>query len=107
MMKKIAIFICLISSMTLIGCAGPYSPGFIFSDINIPACSPDDSSGLQPGSKTGTSEMVNYIGWIATGDASIQAAAKNGGIIKIKTVDVHYTTILGIVNTTTTTVTGE
>ena len=106
-MKKVSIFICLISSMMFIGCAAPYTHGIIFSDINIPACSPDDATGLQPGSKTGTSEMVNYLGWIATGDASIQAAAKNAGIKKVKTVDYHYSTILGIVNTTTTTVTGE
>jgi hypothetical protein len=105
-MKKIGFFICLISMVMLVGC-GPYCPGIIFSDIDVPLCSPDDASGLQLGSKTGTSEMVNYIGWIATGDASIQAAAKNGGITNVKTVDYHYDTILGIVNTTTTTVTGE
>lgn len=90
-----------------LGCAGPYTHGIIFSDITIPACSPDDASGLQPGSKTGVSEMVNYLGWIATGDASIEAAAKNGRIKNVKTVDVHYSTILGVVNTTTTTVTGD
>lgn len=106
-MKKIGFFISLISMVMLIGCAMPYSPGVIFSDIDIPACSPDDASGLNPGSKTGTSQMVNYLGWIATGDASIQAAANNGGISNVKTVDYHYNTILGIVNTTTTTVTGE
>jgi len=106
-MKKISFVICLISMVMFLGCAGPYTQGFIFSDMKIPGCSPDDSSGLQPGSKTGSSQMVNYIGWIATGDASIAAAAKAGGIKTVKTVDVHYTTILGIVNTTTTTVTGD
>jgi len=106
-MKKIAFIVCLISMFTMLGCAGPYTQGFIFSDMKIPACSPDDSSGLQLGPKTGTSQMVNYLGWIATGDASIDAAAKNGDIKTVKTVDVHYTTILGVVNTTTTIVTGN
>lgn len=106
-MKKIGFFIGLISMVMMLGCAGPYTHGVIFSDMKIPGCSPDSATGLQPGPKTGTSEMVNYIGWIATGDASIAAAAKNGGIKAVKTVDVHYTTILGIVNTTTTTVTGD
>jgi hypothetical protein len=106
-MKKIGYAILLISMVMFLGCAGPYTHGFVFSDMKKPACSPDDASGLQVGSKTGTSQMVNYIGWIATGDASIQAAAKNGGIKTVKTVDTHFTTVLGIVNTTTTTVTGE
>jgi hypothetical protein len=106
-MKKLGILICSMGMVMLLGCAMPYSPGFIFSDIDVPMCSPDDSSGLAPGPKTGTSKMINYFGLIATGDASIQAAAKNGGIIKVKTADFHYDTILGIINTTTTTVTGE
>jgi hypothetical protein len=106
-MKKIGFLICLMSIFMMVGCAGPYTHGVIFSDMKRPGCSPDDSSGLQPGSKTGTSQMINYIGWIATGDASIEAAAKNGHIKTVKTVDVHYETILGIVNTTTTMVTGD
>jgi len=60
-MKKIGFFICLISMVMFIGCAGPYCPGGIFSDIDVPMCSPDDASGLQPCSKTGTSKMVNYL----------------------------------------------
>jgi len=106
-MKKIGVFICLITMVMFFGCAGPYTHGLLFSDMTVPACSPDDSSGLKLGSKTGTSQMVNYVGLIATGDSSMEAAAKNGGIRNVKTVDVHYSTILGIINTTTTTVTGE
>ncbi len=106
-MKKMGAFIFLLSICMLVGCAGPYTQGGIISNYDFPMCSPDDASGLQIGSKTGTSQMVNYLGWIATGDASIQTAAKNAGITKVKTVDVHYDSLLGIVNTTTTKITGE
>ena len=106
-MKKAGLFIVLLSVMMLVGCATPYSPGIWYSKMDAPMCSPDDASGLQIGSKTGTSQMVNYVGVVAIGDASIQTAARNGGITKVKTVDVHYDSILGIINTTITKVTGD
>ena len=108
MIKKIGFFICLLSCIAFIGCACPYSQGMLFSDYHAPNCSPDGGNiGLQPGSKTGTSQMVNYLGLIAQGDASIQEAASNAGIKKVKTVEYQYNSILGIINTTTTIVTGE
>ena len=106
-MKKLVVLASLIGMVMLFGCAGPYTQGFIISDYMAPACSPDDASGLNIGSKTGEAMMVNYLGWIATGDASIQAAAANGGISKVKTVDYNYNSLLGIVNKTTTIVTGD
>ncbi len=51
--------------------------------------------------------MINYFGWVAIGDASISTAARNAGITKVKTVDVHYDSVLGLINTTTTKITGE
>ncbi len=108
-MKKLTILVSLVSIVMLLGlgCAGPYSPGFIVSDYDAPQCAPDDASGLDVGSKVGKAQMVNYLGWIAQGDASIQAAAENGGISKIKTSDYHYDSLLGIINKTTTIVTGD
>ncbi|MBC2715336.1 MAG: hypothetical protein HF978_08515 [Desulfobacteraceae bacterium] len=106
-MKKIGLFILLISICMLVGCARPYSPGLLISNYDYPASTPDDASGLQLGAKTGTSQMINYLGWVAIGDASIKTAAKDAGITKVKTVDVHYDSILGIINTTTTTITGD
>jgi len=107
MFKKIGILISLLSCIVFIGCAGPYTQGMFFSDYRAPACSPDDGSGLKPGSKTGKSQMINYVGFVAIGDASIQEAANNGDIKTIKTVEYQYNSIMGIINTTTTIVTGE
>lgn len=106
-MKKMGLFVLLVSICFLVGCARPYAPGAFISNTDVPMCSPDDASGLQVGSKSGSSQMINYLGLVATGDASVKAAAKNGGITKVKTMDVHFDNILGIIMTTTTNITGE
>lgn len=60
------------------------------------------------GSKVGTAKATGYLGVLFfNADASIQAAAKNGGITKISTVDLKQTSILGIIVTYETIVTGD
>ena len=60
------------------------------------------------GTKVGTAKATGYFGILFFGqDASIQRAAKNGGITHISTVDIKTTNTLGIVITYETTVTGE
>lgn len=60
------------------------------------------------GKKVGTAKATGYFGWIwLDQDASIQAAAKNGGITKISTVDVKYENILNIITSFETVVTGD
>ena len=59
-------------------------------------------------------QLLDLIAWIAsflvliaTGDASIRAAAKSAGITKIHHVDHHSTNMLGFVATYTVIVYGE
>ena len=64
------------------------------------------------GSKVGTAQATSYLGPIGYGfsfnqDASIQTAAKNGGITKISTVDMKVTNTLGLIYTYETIVTGN
>ena len=60
------------------------------------------------GSKVGTAKATGYLGILFfNADASIQTAAKNGGISKISTVDIKHTSILNIIVTYETIVTGE
>ncbi|HPF01247.1 MAG TPA: TRL-like family protein [Bacteroidales bacterium] len=60
------------------------------------------------GSKVGTATATGYLGILFFNqDASIKAAAKNGGITKISTVDMKQTSLLGIIVTYETIVTGE
>jgi len=60
------------------------------------------------GSKVGTASGTGYLGFLFfNADASIQKAAKNGGITKISTVDIKQTSILNLIVTYETIVTGE
>lgn len=59
------------------------------------------------GSKMGTAKASAYLGLIAIGDASVEAAARDGGITRISHVDSQKKSILGIVTSTTTIVYGE
>ena len=94
--------------MILTGCAGVMSPvsGALYMSVKGPlAISP------QPGmSKTGTASASSILGLIAMGDASIEAAAKAGGITKIHNVthvDVETMNILGLYVEYTTVVYGD
>lgn len=60
------------------------------------------------GNKVGTAKATGYLGILFfNADASIQTAAKNGGITKISTVDIKHTSILNLIVTYETIVTGE
>ncbi|MBM3236358.1 hypothetical protein FJZ31_08675 [Candidatus Poribacteria bacterium] len=58
-------------------------------------------------SKVGSAFCTSLLGLIATGDASIETAAKNGGITKIHHVDYESKSILGLFATYTVIVYGE
>lgn len=76
------------------GCAAAIQPatGFVYSDIKG-AMTATDNSGF---SKVGTSKCTSILGIVATGDASIDAAARSAGISRIHHVDYHTKNILGI-----------
>ena len=58
-------------------------------------------------SKVGTAEAKSYLCLVATGDASIQTAAKSAGITRIHHVDYQSKSYLGIYSTYTIVVYGE
>lgn len=90
------------------GCAGVAAPlsGILYAEMQYPSYYQGvDNAG--PGGKTGKAEASSILGLIATGDASIAAAARNGGIRTIHTADTHVTNILGLYATYTTVVTGD
>ncbi|MBN2890764.1 MAG: TRL-like family protein [Bacteroidales bacterium] len=69
---------------------------------------PVAATGNPMGNKVGTSKATVYLGILAFDqDASIQTAAKNGGISKISTVDQKQGNVLGLIWTYETIVTGE
>ncbi|PID28661.1 MAG: hypothetical protein CSB55_03790 [Candidatus Cloacimonadota bacterium] len=72
--------------------------------ITIPVSATSNTVGNKVGQAMGT----GYLGILNFDvDASIQTAARNGGIKKISTVDFKKTDLLGFVQTYTCIVTGE
>lgn len=57
--------------------------------------------------KSGKACSRSILGWVTTGDASAGAAAEDGGITKIATVDNEYSSILGLFASYCVVVTGE
>ncbi|MGD0016058.1 MAG: TRL-like family protein [Verrucomicrobiia bacterium] len=104
-MKKIlgSLFVCVVAVVLFTGCAmvTPMN-GSLYTDMKGPVAMGDASH--MP--KTGTATATAIIG-IATGDASIETAMKNGGITKVHHVDTQVKNILGVYAEYTTVVYGE
>ncbi len=102
---KNLLFIGIISLFLFSGCAMVQSPVFsgIYTDVKAPLA----VTGNSGASKVGTAEASSILGIIATGDASIDAAAKSAGITKIHHVDYQAKNIIGVYATYTVYVYGE
>ncbi len=92
-------------------CAGIYGapvvppPGFLFSRFAAPL--DIDAQDTKPGSKVGRSSSQSILGLVAEGDASISAAAKQGGISTIRHVDYEFENYLGVFSRFTIVVYGD
>lgn len=110
-MKKLVLFSTLaaLAVLALTGCVrAPFVPptGMAFSELKAPLdvdFQNTDISGL----KKGSAETTSILGLVATGDASAQAAAKNGGITEILHADYEYYNVLGVFQRTTVIVYGK
>ena len=80
-------------------------PGFFYSDIKAPLDVTMDNTDL--GSKVGTAETVSIMGLVATGDASVKAAADDGNITTVKHIDYHLFNVMGFYSRFVTTVYGD
>lgn len=79
---------------------------FVLSSCSITV--PVNATSNPVGNKVGKSSGTCYLSTLCFGvDASIQTAAKNGGISKISTVDYTQKNVLNLLITHETTVTGE
>jgi hypothetical protein len=83
----------LLAAFALTGCMGVASPaiGVLYTDVKGPV----DAEGSL-GSKEGKACAQTILMAFATGDASIQAAARAGGITNVTSVDHHTTNLLGL-----------
>jgi hypothetical protein len=96
--------VALVAVLALTGCIGVATPtvGLVYTDVKW-----GGEVGTAAAAKTGSAESTTILSLFATGDSSIEAAAKNGGITKIHHVDYHTTNILGVYGKLITTVYGE
>ena len=103
--KLLLVALVLVTATFLTSCAMATSPamGSIYTDVKAPVTATANSSS----SKMGTGSVTSILGIVATGDASIESAAKNAGITKIHHVDYHTMSVLGIYAKYTVTVYGD
>lgn len=109
--KTLAALILSAITLTLVGCAPtmsvPVAPptASIFTSIQAPLDTDFDET--QISNKSGRASTIWILGIVATGDASIKAAAVNGGISEVQHADYHYLNVLGVFAKFTTIVYGK
>ncbi len=103
-MKKVFFLTIAAALFLLYGCATPFPVGGIYTEIKVPITATGASV---KNMKVGEAECTSVLGWVATGDASIQEAMDDGGITKIHHVDWEAKNILGIIGNYKTIVYGE
>ena len=101
--------ILVLSVLALIsvsGCAVVASPGgngSIYTSVQGPIAPGTATSG----SKTGRACAMNVLGVVATGDASIAEAKRQGGITTVASVDHESLSVLGVYSRFCTVAAGE
>ncbi len=105
-MKNSLLTLLVVFSLVLTSCGAFVSApltGFLYTDMK----GPHTVTSNPIANKVGSAEATSILGIVATGDASISTAARNGGITKISHVDYQAKSILGIVAKYTVYVYGE
>jgi len=78
----------------LSACATPYPIGSIMTNVTLPV---QVTSNEGTSSKVGEAGCKSYLAMFSSGDCSIDAAKKNGGITKVHHADWHAKNFLGII----------
>lgn len=95
MKRLLALVSALVAAAMLSGCAVTVGPvtGLAYTNAKYPWMA--TSSPKEP-TRVGRATVRSFFGAIATGDASIQTAAQNGGITEIHHVDYEAQNIFGV-----------
>jgi hypothetical protein len=104
---KITLVVAALGLVALNGCAmatggNAAANGFLYSGYKSPG-----QVGAAADGKTGEACISSILGVIATGDASIEAAKKAGGITQIAHIDHEQFGVLGVYATSCTVVHGQ
>jgi hypothetical protein len=105
-MKKL---LCLVSVLVvafyLSGCATSVPMGSLYTELKLPVTATGEQ--VKGAEKVGRAECMSVLGLVATGDASIETAMKNGNITKVTHIDWEAKNILGIIGNYKCTVYGQ
>lgn len=93
-------------ALNITGCGGYFITPMVGATIRTNAKFPVTATTAQ-GSKKGKACVMNYLGLIEKGDASIEAAKENGGITAVATVDSQVKSLLFFYGEYCTIVTGN
>ena len=91
------------------GCAVPdktHLPGSLMLDVGHEGWVVAEN-GQVTSTKVGKGTQESILGWITSGDSSLEAARKQGEIARISHVDYHASSLLGLMGDCTTIVYGE
>ena len=105
-MKKLLTAIAITAAVALTGCATSTPVGSLYTQVKLPVAV-TQAQAASTKLKVGKAECKSILGLVATGDASIDTAAKNAGITTIHHVDWEAENILGIIGTYRCVVYGE
>ena len=92
-LKSIAALSLLVGSVFMTSCATTQPVGAIYTEVKLPVAVTSDKKST----KVGVAECKSILGLVAIGDASIEAAKKNGGITTVTHIDWDVENILGVV----------
>ncbi len=93
MKKFVTLSLTSVALAFLSGCASTHPMGILVTDVQLPVAVTANAANL----KVGKSHCKTVLGLVAQGDASIEAAKKNGGITKVAAVDWKAKNILGLI----------
>jgi hypothetical protein len=105
MLRRSLLILALLAAGVLPGCAfAPVVPprGLLYNDQRAPLF-----GGKETGTKEGKASAYSVLMMVGWGDASLDAAARNGSIKQVKHVDYELYSILGMYQKFTTIVRGE
>ena len=106
MKRTFAIVLASLLAVGLAGClSAPFQPPSGVVSVTTAPLSTEGN--WEVGSKKGEAFSTSILGLYATGDCSIAAAARNGGLKKIGHVDYKYVNIIGVWQKATVIVYGE
>ena len=104
MKKRVSYVLAILGCVSLLGgCAAGVLPGGLYSGYTVGSSVGSANSG----SKRGEACAVSVFGVIAVGDASVEAAMRDGKMTRVHTVNHDYTNILGLYMEACTVVRGE